>query len=212
MESTASVSVVKKANQAKKAPKIPDNLIWEMIDGKPLYRRGYKDVLRKTKKIEEIMGSSGYQSILIGYLMRVLNRQLDYTRYDIFSSESGLHLDKNSNFSNDIAIHEILSADKITKKYLNVPPKIAIEIDISIDPDSMHEIEYIENKTRKMLDFGVEKVIWILTYVRKVIIATPNNTTWLMVDWSENIEILDGITFNIQNFLTERGIDPLSIK
>lgn len=76
----------------------------------------------------------------------------------------------------------------------------------------MHEIEYIENKTHKMLEFGVEKVIWILTYVRKVIVATPNNTTWLMVDWPENIEILDGITFNIQNFLTERGIDPLSIK
>lgn len=211
MESTASVSVVKKANQAKKTPKIPDNLIWEMIDGKPLYRRGYKDVLRKTKKIEEIMGSSGYQSAIIAYLVKLLVRSLDDS-FEVYSSESGLHLEKNTNFAADIAIYQNLPAQAITKKYVNIPPKIIIEVDISIDPDSMHEIEYIEAKTRKVLDFGVEKVIWILTYVRKVIIATPNNTTWLMVDWSENIEILDGITFNIQNFLTERGIDPLSIK
>lgn len=155
------------------------------------------------------MGASGYQSSIIAYIVKLLNRNLDDT-FDIYSSEAGLHLFKNSNLSMDIAIFENLPTNAITKKHITIPPKIVIEVDI--DPDSMHELEYVEAKTQKMLDFSVEKVIWILTYVRKVIIATPNNSTWLMVDWSENIEILNDISFNIQDFLNQKGIDPLSIK
>lgn len=211
MESAVSLISEKKIIQPKKVVKIPEYLVWEILDGKPLYRRGYKDVLRKTKKTEDIMGASGYQSSIIAYIVKLLNRKLD-DNFEIYSSEAGLHLHKNSNFSMDIAVYENLPANAITKKYIAIPPKIVIEVDIDIDPDSMHELEYVEAKTQKMLDFGVQKVIWILTYVRKVIIATPNNPTWLMVDWSENIEILNDISFNIQDFLTQRGIDPLSIK
>jgi Uma2 family endonuclease len=211
MESTASILVEKKISTPKKPLKIPEYLIWETLDGKPLYRRGYKDVLRKTKKTEDIMGSSGYQSTIIAYIVKLLNRNLQ-DNFEVYSSESGIHLAKNSNLAADIAIYEDLPAQAVTKKYMSVPPRIVIEVDIDIDPDSMHELEYVETKTQKMLDFGVQKVIWILTYVRKVIIATPNNPTWLMIDWSQDIEVLNGITFNIHNYLNERGIDPLSIE
>ena len=56
-----------------------------------------------------------------------------------------------------------------------------------------------------MLDFGVEKVIWVLTNIKKVMIATPNNA-WETVNWANDIEIIDGIYFNIHAYLTERGI------
>jgi hypothetical protein len=192
--------------------RVPKSLIWEVLDGQPLYRRGYKDVMRKLKTIEEIMGTSSYQAALNGYIHRLLAKYLDENRYEIWAGEPGLHLEKNDNISNDIVVHEILPANKLTIHYADYPPKLVVEIDIDIDPDSMPEIEYLQKKTAKMLDFGVERVVWILTYVKKVIVADRQKDTWLMVDWASDIELMNGITFNIQAFLNNRGINPDTIQ
>ena len=189
----------------KRVPKIPDDLIWEVLDGKPLYRRGYMDVVRKLKTRDEIMGTSSYQSLITTYLTKILARQLDDDLYDFLISEPGVHLKYKDNVSNDIAIFNRLSANQITKKYADYAPKIVIEIDIDIDPTCMDDLEYLDKKTKKMLAFGVEKVIWILTNNREVIVATPN-VAWLTLDWNNTVEIIEGITFNIYNYLVERGV------
>lgn len=194
----------------KRTPKVPSNLVWEVIDGKPLYRRGYKDVMRKLKTIEEIMGTSSYQSIICQYINKILNRELNEDVYDVMANEIGLHLKQRDNISQDIAIYPLLSAEKITKKYTDYPAKIVIEVDIDIDPSVMKDIEYMNLKTKKLLDFGVEKVIWILTNIKKVMVATPN-APWTMVEWNQDVEILEGISFNIQAFLDKRGIDADNI-
>ena len=36
---------------------VPDYMIYEIMDGKPIYYRGYNDVLRKLKTLEEVMAS-----------------------------------------------------------------------------------------------------------------------------------------------------------
>ena len=193
-------------NPTKRIPKIPDYLIWEVFDGQPLYRRGYMDVMRKLKTYEDIMGTSSYQSIIIIYLTKLLSRQLEDERFDFFSNEIGIHLKYKDNISNDIAIFDRLKGNQFSKKYIDFPPKIVIEVDIDIDPSSMSDIDYLNKKTQKMLDFGVERVIWVLTNSKKVLVATPNND-WLTMDWDKDIEILEGIVFNIQMYLTQRGID-----
>ncbi len=52
--------------EKKTARKIPEYLVWEVLDGQPLYRRGYKNVLRKLKTWEEIRVTSNYQSLIKG--------------------------------------------------------------------------------------------------------------------------------------------------
>jgi Putative restriction endonuclease len=195
-----------KSNIVKKRTlKIPDNLIWEVLDGKPLYRKGYKDVLRKLKTLEEIMGTSSWQSLLCGALVRFLNRQLDDS-YDVLINELGIHFEKGDNVSSDICIVPRLTAEQITKKYATFAPKIIIEVDLDIDTEEMNDVEYIHKKTQKLLDFGVEKVIWILTFSKKVMVATPEND-WILSNWNRDIDIVNGITFNIENYLEERGIN-----
>lgn len=44
--------VLKKVSRKRK---IPDSLVREIIDGKPFYYKGYKDVLRKKKTKEDII-------------------------------------------------------------------------------------------------------------------------------------------------------------
>lgn len=63
--------ITEKPRQRNKAKAIPESLIYEIIDGKPFYYDGYKDVLANKKTSEEIMGASGLQSFIIQYLFNI---------------------------------------------------------------------------------------------------------------------------------------------
>lgn len=142
---------------------ISDSLIYEVIDGKSFYYMGYKDVLAKKRTIEEIVYVSGLQSFIAQYLLESL--YLTKTKEYYFLVGVGTHLDKNNNLSGDIYIYDkqTLSPDKINTHYVEVAPKIAIEIDIRIDLSDEKDFGYVFTKTHKLLDFGVEKVLWIFT-------------------------------------------------
>jgi Uma2 family endonuclease len=193
--------------QRNKAKPIPEVLIYEIMDGKPLYYEGYKDVLANKKTSEEIMGASGLQSFIIYYLLKVLYAQLDSRKYVFLTNEIGTHLDTRNNLSGDIYIYEKtkLPPEKINTHYVDVPPKIAVEIDIRIDLSDEKDFGYVFTKTHKLLDFGVEKVFWIFTKHQKVMIATKDQD-WLTKNWTQEIELLDGEYFNIGKFLEEEGI------
>jgi Putative restriction endonuclease len=197
---------IKSIERKKVTSKIPKYLIWEELDGQPLYRKGYKDVLRKLKTIDEIMGTSSWQSLLCDYITRLLHRYLDEKQYDVLINELGLHIQKGDNFSSDICVIPRLKPEQINKKYVPFAPKIVIEVDLDIDTENINELEYLYNKTQKLLDFGVEKVIWVLTGSKKVIVATPDED-WITSNWSKDILIINDITFNIQKYLDERGVD-----
>lgn len=186
--------------------KIPSVLIHEIIDGKPYYLKGYRDVLAKTKKIEDIMGSSSLQAFLITYLTIWIGKQLDEDKYFILTNEPGLHLDKGNNLTGDLLIfdNKKLTIDKIDRNYANVPPKIAIEIDINVAVESYEEHSYMVLKIKKLLDFGVEKVIWFSTGSKKVMIVTANEE-WQTQNWDKDAEVLDGIVCNVGKYLKEKG-------
>ncbi|MCE6988686.1 Uma2 family endonuclease [Dyadobacter sp. CY323] len=186
--------------------KIPNVLIHEIIDGRPYYRKGYRDVLAKTKTLDDIMGSSSLQCFIIEYFLRLLFVGLDPQKYRIATNEAGLHLDRRNNLAGDILIFDsqVLTIDKIDKNYTKVPPKISIEIDLNIDLETTTENSYMNLKTRKLLDFGAEKVIWFLTEPKKVIVAT-SDAEWLTLDWHNEVEILDGITCNVGQYLKDNG-------
>lgn len=194
-----------KSAPRKKKEKIPDYLIYEVIDGKPYYRKGYKDVLNKTKTLEEIMGSSALQFILIDYLLGIIYGFIDRSKFYVATNEAGLHFKKKNNFANDIAIYskQLLTPDKISKKYADVPPQVVIEVDMKTETED--NTVGINLKTQKMLDFGVEKVIWIFTESRKVMVATLGED-WLIKDWNKDVEIMDGHLFNIAAYLEKEGI------
>ncbi len=193
-------------SKVRKSPKrkVPDYLIAEMIDGKPYYYKGYKQVLNKKQTLEEIMGSSSLQAFLLSYLIRLFDVNDDTLH--ILANEAGIHLDNNSNLSGDILIFDATKPLVFDTHYVNQPPLINIEVDVNIDLEDEDEMNYIMRKTQKLLDFGTEKVIWVMTKSQKVIVATPTDN-WLIISWDKDIEILRGITFNIAAYLKRKGVE-----
>jgi hypothetical protein len=205
IQNTINMEAVLEKPRQKPSQKIPSNLIYEVMDGSPIYYKGYKDVLKGEKTVEDIMPSSFIQVLIVAAIVRFLNAKLA-KRFIVGSNESGLHLSKSINFANDIQVIEKSKIkDFYSNKFLDIAPKIVFEIDTQADTSKFESPdEYFYGKTQKMLDFGVEKVIWVMTITRKILIA-ENHKPWLIVDWDAEIEVMDEIKFVLNDLLKEEA-------
>jgi hypothetical protein len=144
--------------------KIPQKYIREIVNGKPFYYKGYKNVLNGSKQIEEIMGSSSLQSILVMILGFFIKSKLNKSKYLLATNEAGLHLGHKNNFSTDIGIF-LKEKIVLNDKYFEIAPEIAIEVDVKIDTEGL---DYVFSKSEEMMNFGTQKVVWIITKNKKL--------------------------------------------
>jgi hypothetical protein len=194
---------------AEKKPRkkaIPAFLVYEEMDGKPIYRKGYKEVLAKKKSFEEIMGSSVLQTVIINAILRFLYRNLP-DRYVIGTNEAGLHLGKGNNLSNDIAVYDKKDIpNQFSKHYFDITARFVIEVDIRAEAEHFAtEKDYVYEKTTKMLAFGVPRVVWITTDSRKLLVAEPGKD-WIVADWNREVELMEGLRMNLEELLKAEGV------
>ncbi len=200
----------KSPEYSKKTAKVPDYLIKETIDGIPFYYAGYRSVLDKTKTIEEIMADSGLQLFIKTYFLNIFSKCLDSTKFYIFIGEVGSHLDHRSNLGLDVAVYDkkILTPDKITSKYIDVIPKYVVEVDVKVEMASRDANlfeEFVLRKVKKLFAFGTETIVWVFSKSKTVIVARPDNK-WDVLEWDQDIQMAEGIVFNIGKYLSDEGI------
>jgi hypothetical protein len=106
-------------------PPVPSYLIYEVLNGQPVYYRGYRDVLAGRTKAEDIIGSSSFQSVLVSLIQGFICNNRDKKQYIPFTNEVGLQIELTDNLVADIAIFE-KGTFEITTKYFNTAPKIVI--------------------------------------------------------------------------------------
>ena len=188
------------------APVIPPSLIYEILNGRPLYYRGYKEVLEKNLNPESVMGSSALQAILVSLIHSYIMLNRDKKKYIPVTNEAGVHLAVTDNLSCDVAIFE-KGTFTINTKYFDVAPKIVIEVDVKIDLTDFDGVDfnYVAEKNQRLFDFGVERVLWVLSKHRRVMVALPTQD-WIFTDWSNDITVMDGCVLNIKNLLDEEDI------
>ena len=196
--------------EKKRKPKfrtIPSYLIYEEMNGKPLPYKGFLDVLSGKKKVEEIMGSSSLQSIIVYLVVLLIGNKINRKKYLVGTNEPGIHIRLGDNLSNDIAIFERGDVT-INNKYFDKAPKIVIEVDVKIDLSQTewnNEWDYIIEKSQKMLDFGTEKVIWITTKSKKIFVSSSTER-WYMVNFNEDIPLIDGCILNLGQLLKDEEV------
>lgn len=202
------MTIVQLPPRRKKIEKIPLYLVRETLNEKVLPYIGYKEVLAKEKKSSEIMGCSSLQSIIVGVLFGYFYSKINRKKYYLGTNELGLHVEKGTNLANDMAIFERNKVE-LTNNYFNIAPKIVIEVDIKVDldpDDHPREMAYILEKANKMLDFGVEKIIWVMTLEKNIIVFSKSETTTI-VNFDTDIYVLDDCTLNLAKLLEEEEIE-----
>lgn len=186
--------------------KIPKELVYERIKGRPVYYKGYEEVLKGEKSLEEVVGSSDLQSWIIMSIIEFLLINLDKTKYKILSNELGFKAKDKSVYGLDIGIFEREKIKELKGKYIETPPEVVIEVDIKADLKGFEDnTDYIYQKINGLLSSGIGKVIWIFTKSKKVWIATKDKK-WEISGWNEDIEILDNVNINIEKLLKEEKI------
>ena len=187
---------------------ISDYLIYEILDGLPIFYNGYKDVLLNKKRADEIKYKSSLTSFILSNLFCQFLKLLDDDKYVVFSN-LGFYINESNNLTGGIVIYEESEFRKmiINEHYADVPAKIAIEVDVTADTSDIGGVDtYVYKKVRKLLNFGVERVIWINTATKTILIADDNLKSWIVQDWNKDIEIIEGLTINVPAFLLKKKI------
>ncbi len=177
-----------------------NTLIYEKVKGKPIYYRNYEKVLRGELPAEAVMGSGDLQAYIIALLVAYLFSKLDVNRYIIMTNELGFYTSEDNFRLLDIAIFE-KEKFKFSGGYTKIPPKVVIEVDTKADLRDYTSIEdYAFEKTQDLINAGVERVIWIFTKTKKVMIAEKSKK-WVVQDWRDDFEVFEGIGLNIEKLL-----------
>jgi Uma2 family endonuclease len=187
---------------------VPESLIYEEIDGQPIYYRGYREVLSNQKALEDIMGCSDVQGVIVSTILEYLYQNVSSKEYKIITNEIGLHLERKNNLPSDIALYDkaVLQKTPLKNKYFEIPPRAVIEIDTKADTSSFNTAaDYYHTKTNKLFGFGVQEVIWIYTQTKKVMVARPQQD-WIIQDWSKPVTLLGRYAFSIADLVEKDGI------
>ena len=198
-----SVAIARK-NEEREDPTvlIPDTLIYEVVKGRPIYYRGYREVLNGTKNLEEIKLESALKCWLKAQIINCLYGLIQQGHYEIFTSKLGLNLPESTKRGADLAIYKS-DALEINEFFANLPPEIIIEIDVAIDTEKQSEMDYVHEKIDDYLNFGVKKIVWIFTKTQKVIIA-DKSLPWLTYNWDKEIELLEETSFNLNKIMESK--------
>lgn len=190
----------------KRERRVSASLIKEVLDGQPIYYKGYRSVMYGHKNLEEIMGASSLQGLVILYIQRLLNKNLDEIMYLPMTGEIGLHLSNRNNLSGDIMLYHIGQIEKFTKRYFDIPPLLQVEVDVEIDTENISQNLYVTRKTQRLLEFGVKKVIWVFTATQNVWVAEPEQD-WRIINWNKDIELFEGISMNLGDYLAKMNVE-----
>ena len=175
-------------------------LTYEVVDGRPIYYRGYRDVLEGKKQPEEVMGASFFHADLVGALVWFLRDRLG-GKYRVVAGELG-YLIEGGWRNLDVAVFRYDDVkDKLrSRRYIDVPPVLVVEVDTHGDVGN--EMTYISGKVEDLLRSGVEKVVWIFTDSEKVLIA-ERGKDWVIAGWDRDIDLLEGLKLNLEDLLKQ---------
>ncbi len=199
----------KTARSGKRA--IPAYLVREVIDGIPFYYRGYRQAMNKTKTLEELRGDGGLQFFLKLFLYDLLKARLNQIKFRCGSGELGFHPNYKNNMGLDVVVFDrkVLTPDKITAKFVEVPPRLVVEVDVNVElPDRDSDLfqEYVVRKIRRLFASGTEKVVWVFTKSQQVFSATAD-APWQVYDWDQDVELMEGVSVNLANYMREEGFE-----
>ena len=183
-----------------KKEKLLKLLTYEVVNGKPIYYRGYRDVLAGKKTPEEVMGASFLHGRLVILLGSFLRERLK-GKYVVSGGELGYFVGEGWR-NLDVAVFRYEDVkDKLESEgYIDVAPVLAFEINVRAEVES--EMEYVLKKSEDLLKSGVGKVVWIFTRPKKVMVFEKGKKG-VILDWEDSIPLIEGVELRLSDLLKQ---------
>ncbi len=183
---------------------IPPAFIYEMLDGKPIYYKGTHEAIRQKLSPESVAGTVRRQAYLLDLINSLFHHSLDKKQYRSASGGVGIQLERQSFVASDIVIYRADDRDKMfLDEFFDFPPTVAIQMGTKAElADFDDPMNYFMDKTNRLLNFGVEKVLWIFTKSQKIWLAQPGKN-WETMGWEQTVEVLPGCNLNLLKLLEE---------
>lgn len=186
---------------------IPKSLIYEMYDGKPMYYKGYKDVMNQRERQKSNINFS-QRLILVNTVLQNLMRGLDYEKYFVGGNGVSLQISENTITTSNILVFEKHDLKQVVfdNKYFNIPSLVTIDFDFIAETVDfgLSEFDYYSMKTKSLLDFGVKEVFWFFSASKQVAIARPNQD-WIIANWDKELVVLGEYKFSLEKLLEKEG-------
>jgi hypothetical protein len=184
-----------------KTQEIPSYLIYEMDDGRPIYYKGYREVLETNGGADSVSCQNNLQAWIKSEISFTIKSSL-VREYILTTGNLGLQIARETIRVADIAIFTKENF-VLSNHYSSKAPEIAIEIDTKADLDSPGaSIDYFDRKNRQLLEFGVKKIIWIFTEVHSIKVLVPGEDVQHF-EWEEDITVMEGVQFNLQKIMDQ---------
>jgi hypothetical protein len=200
MTATAYAKDIQVTPQAVSDVQIPEALIYEIVNGNPIYYSGWRAVLKGEKTIEEVMASS----ILQAYLVYEIGLKVSPLRkkYIIGSKEAGLKFSQGDHREADIALwtKESMKGKPLDRHYADVIPDIVIQVDTKAD--LLNNPNYYFDKTNHLHSKGVRRVLWVFTSSEQIMIAEKGEK-WEVLNWDIPVKVVDECFLNIQELIDD---------
>jgi Uma2 family endonuclease len=90
--------------------------------------------------------------------------------------------------------------------YFEIAPEVAIEVDVKIETDK--DLDYVFSKSEEMMNFGTERILWLITKHKKIFVFSKNETTQIL-DWNKDVVVMEGVVLNIHDLLEEEDLNHL---
>ena len=126
----------------------------------------------------------------------------------MMSNEICNNLSKKTKSAYDVGVFDkkTLPASDVDDHYANVPPVLVVEIDVKVETESLLPPDLIfQIKTRKLLEFGVQKVVWFFTKNQFVLIA-ESGKEWIFDNWNRDVTLWEDLSVNVPKYLAKQGV------
>jgi hypothetical protein len=143
------------------------------------------------------------KSIIVGLISMSITNRINRKKYTL-ALYAGIDIDENTEVTFSISVFH-KEGLVIDNHYFKVAPKIAIEVDIMVDLDPDDHVDNVMEKAQKLIDFGTEKVIWVRTQ-NKTIIVFSKTETWTIVNFNTDIVVIDDCVLNLAQLLKDEDV------
>ena len=186
-----------------------EDLIYEIIDGKPIFYSKAHTVMQELLLVDELKFSESSQPGILSAISQFLWDHLPEADFQIFTNGVGYEPDHNNHLELDIAVcpRSLMKGQNISKALTTPPDLVVLKDSVAGIDDPSRLLGYFHEKIKKIMDYGTTRLIWINTISQTITIA-EQDTYWRTVDWEEEVDWIENLRLSLEDILSESSFFP----